>query len=95
MRSGILHVFDTVSAENERPVRFCIGVVLVQDLLINRHCFVEIVIPAEMVGSVVKICFFVVVKTRQCLLCAAGIAYADRRSLLEFYCAAAHFTFEY
>mgnify|MGYP006918084263 CR=1 FL=1 len=95
MRSGILHVFDTVSAENERPVRFCIGVVLVQDLLINRHCFVEIVIPAEMVGPVVKVCFPIIVQPREGLFRTAGITNANGCALLEFYCAAAHFTFEY
>ena len=94
MRRGVLHVFNTVLTEYERPVRFRISRVLRQNLLVYRRSFIKFVIPTEMVGTVVKIRPSVIVQTRQSLFRSAVVAYTYGRSLLKFYCAAAHFTFE-
>ena len=94
MRCGIFHVFDTIATEDKRPVCFSIGVIFIQNLLVDAHCTVELVVPTEMVGTVIQVCFLIIIKARQGLLGAAAIAYADGCTLFEFYCAAAHFAFE-
>ena len=94
MRSRILNVFDTVTAQHQRPVCFSIGRVLIQDLLIQPCRLVEFVVPAKMVRTIVQVCPPVVVKTRQCLLSSAGVANAYGISGVEFNRASAHFTFE-
>lgn len=90
----VFHIFDSVVAENERPIRLGVGVVLVEYLLIDSRRLVEIVVAAKMVRAVVKIRSSVVVQTGQGLLCAARVAHADGIPGVKFYCAAAHFTFE-
>ena len=90
----VFHIIDSVVAENERPIRLGVGVVLVEYLLIDSRRLVEIVVAAKMVRAVVKIRSSVVVQTGQGLLCAARVAHADGIPGVKFYCAAAHFTFE-
>ena len=94
MCCGVFHIFDTVPAKHERPVRFGVGVILIENLLVNAHGFIEIIISAKVIGAVVKICFSVVVQPRQSLLCTAAIAHAYRSARLELHRSAAHFTLE-
>ena len=95
VRCRVFYIFNTITAKNKRPIRFRVGVVLVQNLLVNRHCLVEIVVSTKMVGSVIKICTAFVVQFGQSLLCSAIFADCDSFIVLDFECAAAHFAFEY
>ena len=94
MTLRVFHILDTVTAEDERPIRLGIVTVLIQNLLIDSGSFVEIVVAAKMVRAVIEIRFSVVVQTRQGLLCTARVTHADGIPGVKFYCAAAHFTFE-
>ena len=91
----VLDVFDAVAAKHERPIRLGIGLVLVQNLLIDTHRLVELVVAAEMVRPVIQIRPLLIVKPRQSLLRAAAIAHTDRCTRLKLNRASAHFTFEY
>ena len=90
----ILDVFDAVAAEHQRPIRFGIGAVLVEQLLVNAHRLVKFAIAAEVVGAVVHVGKLIVVEFRQGLLCAAVFAFHNAYTRGDFQCAAAHFTFK-
>ena len=91
---GVFDIFDSVAAEHQRPISLSVGAVLGEDLFVDAHCLVEIIVSAEVIRAVVQICLSVVVKTRERLLRSAGIAHSDGRALLEFNLAAAHFAFK-
>ena len=95
VRRRVLDVLDAVPAENERPVRLGVGAVLVQDLLIQAHRLVKLVIAAEVVGAVVEIGAAVIVQPRERLLRTAAVAHADGSPRLKLHRPAAHFAFEY
>ena len=95
VRRGVLDVLNAVPAEDERPVCLGVGAVLVQDLLVQSRRLVEIVIAAEMVGTVVKIGAAVIVQPRERLFRAAAVAHADGRPRFKLHRPAAHFAFEY
>ena len=91
---GVFDIFDSVAAKHQRPISLGVGAVLGEDLFVDAHCLVEIIVSAEVIRAVVEICFSVVVKTRERLLRSAGIAHSDGRALLEFNLATAHFAFK-
>ena len=68
VRRQILHIFNTVLTEYERPVRFRVGRVFVQYLFVYPCRFVELIVPAEMIRTVVEIRPSVVIELRQSLL---------------------------
>ena len=68
VRRRILHVFDAVLTKHQRPIRLGVGSVLVENLLIHSGRLVEVVVPAEMICPVVKVCSAIIVKARQRLL---------------------------
>ena len=94
MGRGIFHIFNAVTAENEWPIGFGIGVVLVENLLIDAYRLVEFVVAAEMVCSVIEICPAVIIQLGQSLVRTAILADRDG-FIVDFHCTAAHFAFEY
>ena len=94
MRRRILDIFNTVTAENKRPIGFSIGVVLIEDLFINTHRLIKFVITTEVVSSVVHVCTLIIIEFRQRLLCAAVFTSRHTFVIINFKCATAHFTFE-
>ena len=94
VRRGVLDILDAVAAQDERPVSLGVAAVLVENLLIDSHGLVKIVVSAEVVCAVVEVCAAVVVQTGQGLLCAAGIAHADGIAGVEFDRPAAHLALE-
>ena len=92
--SRVFDVFDTIAAKHQRPVCFSIGAVLIEYLLVDAHCFIKIIVSAEMIRAVVQICLSIVVKARKRLLRTAGVAHSNSCSLLKFNLAAAHFAFK-
>ena len=51
----ILHIFNTVTAEHKRPICFGVGLVLVQDLLIDAHGLIVFIVASEVVSTVIEI----------------------------------------
>ena len=90
----ILHIFDTVAAKHKRPIRLGIVRILAENLLVNAHGLVEIVVAAEMIRTVIQVGALIIIQARQGLLRAAAVADADACAWLEFNRAAAHFTFK-
>ena len=90
----ILHVLNTVAAQHQRPIGLGVGLVLVEDLLIDAHCLVEIVVSTEMVGAVVQVGAPVVVQLRQRLCRAAVFAHGYGFTGIDVQLSAAHFAFE-
>ena len=91
---GILHILDTVAAQHQRPVRLGVGLVLVEDLLIDACRLVEVVVAPEVVGAVVEVGAPVVLQLRQRLRGAAVFAYGYGFTGIDVQLPAAHFTFE-
>ena len=52
----------TVTAEDERPIRFCVGVVLIENILIDAHCLIKFIISSEMACTVIQAFNFIIVK---------------------------------
>ena len=94
LRGRILHVFDAVAAQHQRPVGFRVSPVILQDLLEDAHCLVVFVIPAEMVGSVVQIQPALVVQLRDGLYAAAVFTFTGRGVLCGAKVPAAHFALD-
>ena len=91
----VFHIFDTVTAQHQRPIGFRIGRVFAQNPLVKALRLVEIIGAPEMVCSIKEVCLFIVVQSWQRLLCSATVAGANRIALLKFNCSSAHFTFKY
>ena len=94
VRFGVLDVLDTVAAQHDRPIRLGVGLVLVQDLLIDPHCLVIIAVPAKMIRSAVQVGPLFIVQPRQRLLRPAGVTHTNRRTLFKLDRSTAHFAFE-
>ena len=91
-RCGILHIFNAVAAEHQRPIGLGIGGILVQNLLIDPHRFIELVITAKMIGAIIQIGTVLIIQPRQGLLRTAIGAKNICFSFGGFQCTAAHFT---
>ena len=94
MSGRILHVFDAVPAEHQRPIGFGVGAVLVENLLVYRHGLVVLVVAAEVVGPVVQVGPPIAVQPWQRLLRPAILALGDAHPFLNLQIPAAHFTFK-
>ena len=95
MCGRVFHIFNAITAQEDRPIAFCIGVILIEYLLINRHSLVEIVVPTEVVSSVIKIGFSLIIELGNSLLCAAVFACRNRLRAVYFKRSAANFTLKY
>ena len=94
MRGRVFDILNAVAAEDKRPVRLRVGVVLVEDLLIDARRLVKVVVPAEMVRAVIEVCAAVIIEPWQRLLRAA--VFAGRHGFVpaDLKRPAAHFAFE-
>ena len=95
MRTRILHIFNTIAAKHQRPIRLGIRLVLGQDLLIYPHGFVIFIAAPKMIGSIIKICPPIIIQFGQGLLGAAAVANSYGVTGVKFQCPSAHFAFEY
>ena len=60
----IFDVLDTVTTEHNGPIGLSIGGIIVEDLFIDSHRFVEVVVSAEMVGAIIEIGASIVIQAR-------------------------------
>ena len=91
----ILNVFYSVSAQDDRPVAFRILSILIENLFINAHCLVKIIIPAEMICPIKKICLFLIVKSGKGLLRPAILTCCNCQTGIYLKRSAAYFAFEH
>ena len=94
MRCWILNIFNTVTAENQRPVCFSIRIILIENLFIDPHRFIKFVVATKMVCSIVHIRTLIIIELGQRLLCATVFAGGYGFIIVNFKCATAHFTFK-
>ena len=89
------HIFNPVPAQNQRPICLGVRVVLIENLLIDPHCFVKFIVAPKMIGAVVHLRAPFVVQLWQRLRRPAVLTL--RRTLSRSYiqCRPAHLTFEY
>ena len=94
VRGRILHVLNAIAAQHQRPVRLSVGLVLVENLLIDACRLVEVVVAPEVVGAVVEVGAPVVVQLRQRLRGAAVFTHGYGLTGIDLQLSAAHFAFE-
>ena len=90
--AGIFYIFDSVAAKNNRPIRFRIGVVLVQNVFVYSHRLIKVVVATEVVGSVVKIGTTLIIELRKRLLCATIFTGGNRLGTVYFKRTTTNFT---
>ena len=91
----VLDVFDSVLTKHERPIRFGVGGVFVQKLLVKRLRLIKFVVSAQVICSIEKNSSLFAFKLRNRLLRAAINTPSDRfHPLNNFKFATAIFTFK-
>ena len=95
MRCRVFHIFNTVTAKDKRPIRFRVGLILIQYLFINSRSLVKFVVATEMICAVIQIRAFFIIKFRQRLLRSAVFANGNAFAVFYLQRAAAHFALKY
>jgi hypothetical protein len=52
---GVLHILDAILTQNNTPVGFCFGIVLLENFFVKLLGFVEFAFDAQTIGSVKQI----------------------------------------
>jgi hypothetical protein len=94
MGSRVFNILNTVATQHDTPMRFGVGVILIQDTLISGQCFVKLIQSPEVVAPVEKIDQLIVTGFGQSRSHATGITRSKRRAFCRLYVTAAHFTLE-
>ena len=58
----VFHIFNTVTAKNKRPICLSIGFILIENLLINAHSLIKLIVTTEMVCSVIEVRSFLIIE---------------------------------
>ena len=93
-RRRVLDVLDAVAADDRAPVRFRVGIVLLEQLLIRGQRLVKLALAAEVVRPVVAVQLLLVLRLRDrrgaAAVCTGAVCLARR----ELDVPAAHFAFD-
>ena len=93
-RRRILDVLDAKAADDRAPVRLCVGIVLLQQLLVESQRLVELALAAEVVRTVVAVQLRFILRLGNGRGAAAVFAGSVGCAGGEFQVAAAHFALD-
>ena len=93
--SGVIHIFDTVTAQDKPPIGLGLLREVCHDALIYARRLVELTGQPQSVGSAEQSQLLFIVNLGNSLLCAAIFALGNSFAFYDLQISSAHFTFDH